>query len=147
MPITAAMQEVIASVPRIKGGPYLFSLKAGKKPVTMTGPMKADLDKRMLRTLRALARRRGEDHHAVELPPWVNHDLRARSAPVCRHCVSRTTSRRPSLRIRPAGIVGTYNLHQYADEKREALEAWAQHVASIVEPQPAKVIKLRGRRR
>jgi hypothetical protein len=42
----------------------------------MTGPIKADLDKRMLRTLKALARRRGEDHHAVTLPNWTNHDLR-----------------------------------------------------------------------
>ena len=63
-------------MPRIKNGPFLFSLKAGKAPVAMTGPIKADLDKRMLRTLKALARRRGEDHRAVDLPEWVNHDLR-----------------------------------------------------------------------
>jgi integrase len=147
VPLTQAMQDVIASVPRIKGAPFLFSLKAGKKPVTMTGTMKADLDRRMLRTLRALAHRRGEDHHAVELPPWVNHDLRRTvrsglSALRVPHNVAEAV-----LAHRPPGIVGTYNLHQYADEKREALEAWAQHVASIVEPQPAKVIKLRGRRR
>ena len=30
----------------------------------------------MLRTLKAMARRRGEDHHAVEMPNWTNHDLR-----------------------------------------------------------------------
>ena len=42
----------------------------------MTGPIKADLDRRMLRTFKAMARRRGEDHHAVTLPEWVNHDLR-----------------------------------------------------------------------
>jgi integrase len=29
-----------------------------------------------VRTLRALARRNGEDHRAVELALWVNHDLR-----------------------------------------------------------------------
>lgn len=147
VPLTQAMQDVIASVPRIKGEPYLFSLKAGKKPVTMTGTMKADLDRRMLRTLRALARRRGEDHHAVELPPWVNHDLRRTvrsglSALRVPHNVAEAV-----LAHRPPGIVGVYNLHQYADEKREALEGWAQHIASIVEPQPAKVIKLSRRRR
>ena len=42
----------------------------------MTGPIKRDLDRRMLRTLKAMARRRGEDHHAVTLPNWTNHDLR-----------------------------------------------------------------------
>jgi integrase len=76
VPITAAIQEVIASLPRIKNGKYLFSLSEGKRPLAMTGPIKADLDRRMLRTLRALSRRRGEDHHAVDLPKWVNQDLR-----------------------------------------------------------------------
>ena len=50
------------------------------------------------------------------------------------------------LAHRQGGVSATYNLHQFAVEKREALEAWAQHVASIVYPQPAKVIKLRRRR-
>jgi len=54
------------------------------------------------------------------------------------------------LAHRPPGIVGTYNLHEYEDEKREALEKWAQRIATIVNPEPAergKVVKLRGRRR
>jgi integrase len=76
VPLSSAAQEVIASLPRIKNGPYLFSQRAGKRSLTMTGPIKADLDRRMLRTLKAMARCRGEDHHAVDLPEWVNHDLR-----------------------------------------------------------------------
>jgi hypothetical protein len=54
------------------------------------------------------------------------------------------------LAHRPPGIVGVYDLHEYEDEKREALEKWAQRLASIVSPEPAapaKVVKLRGRRR
>ena len=100
----------------------------------MTGPIKADLDRRMLRTLKAMARRRGEDHDAVELPHWVNHDLRRTvrsglSALRVPHNVAEAI-----LAHRPPGIVGTYDLHQYLDEKREALEAWAQRIASIVNP-------------
>jgi Arm DNA-binding domain/Phage integrase family len=145
--ITQALREVIASVPRIKHGKYLFSLKAGASPVTMTAQMKADLDRRMLRTLKAMARRRGDDHHAVELLPWVNHDLRRTirsglAALRVPHNVAEAV-----LAHRPPGIVGTYNLHQYADEKREALEAWARHIASLINPEPARVINLRRRRR
>jgi hypothetical protein len=47
-------------------------------------------------------------------------------------------------------FVGVYDLHEYGDEKREALEKWAQRLASIFKSDsaaPAKVIKLRGRRR
>jgi hypothetical protein len=78
VPLSSAAQEIIASLPRIKNGPFLFSFNAGKRPLKMSGPMKASLDKRMLRTLRALARRRGEDPHAVDLAHWQNHDLRPR---------------------------------------------------------------------
>jgi hypothetical protein len=138
VPMSAALREVIASVPRIKNGPYLFSMSAGKRPLAMTGPIKADLDRRMLRTLKAMARRRGEDHQAVDLPGWVNHDLRrvvrsGLSALRIPHNVAEAI-----LAHRPPGIVGTYNLHEYEDEKAEALEKWAQHLNSIVSP-PAKV--------
>jgi hypothetical protein len=34
------------------------------------------------------------------------------------------------------GIKGTYDHHDYADEKREALELWAARLRSIVEPLP-----------
>jgi hypothetical protein len=152
VPLSSAAREVIASLPRIKNGPYLFSLKAGKAPIAMTGPIKADLDRRMLRTLKAMARHRGEDHQAVDLPGWVNHDLRrvvrsGLSALRIPHSVAEAV-----LAHRPPGIVGTYNLHEFQDEKAEALEAWAQRIASIVNPEPvpaapAKVVKLRGRRR
>jgi len=148
VPLTQEMQEIIASAPRVRGGPFLFSYKAGKSPVTMTGPMKRDLDQRMLRTLKAMARRRGEDHHSVELPDWVNHDLRRTvRTGLSKLKVSREVAE-AVLAHRPPGIVGTYNLHEYEDEKREALELWAQRIASIVNPpKPAKVVKLRGRRR
>jgi hypothetical protein len=49
------------------------------------------------------------------------------------------------LAHRPPGITGTYDTHEYFDEKREALETWAQRLASIVEPQRANVIQLRAR--
>jgi integrase len=151
VPMSAALREVIASVPRIKNGPYLFSMSAGKRPLAMTGPIKADLDRRMLRTLKAMARRRGEDHQTVDLPGWVNHDLRrvvrsGLSALRIPHNVAEAI-----LAHRPPGIVGTYNLHEYEDEKAEALEKWAQRLNSIVSP-PAKVpdkkiVPLRKRRR
>jgi hypothetical protein len=42
------------------------------------------------------------------------------------------------------GIKGTYDLHDYLDEKREALELWAGRLRQIVTPQPDNVIKLRA---
>jgi hypothetical protein len=36
-----------------------------------------------------------------------------------------------------AGIVGTYQHHDFADEKREALEKWASHLMTVVAPAKA----------
>jgi integrase len=147
VPVTAAMQEVITSLPRYRGGKYLFSFDAGARPLAMNGTVKSKLDRQMLLTLKAMARRRGEDHHAVTLSGWTNHDLRrvirsGMSALRVPHNVAEAV-----LAHRPRGVVGVYDTHEYLDEKREALEAWSRRIADIVNPQPAKVIRLRGRRR
>jgi hypothetical protein len=42
------------------------------------------------------------------------------------------------------GIKGTYDLYDYLDEKREALELWAARLREIVSPPPDNVIKLRA---
>jgi integrase len=41
-----------------------------------------------------------------------------------------------------AGIVGVYQKHSFAEEKRRALDAWANFVTSLVEDKPANVTRL-----
>ena len=45
-----------------------------------------------------------------------------------------------------SGIVAVYQRHDFAEEKRKALEAWANHVAAVVADKPTKVVSLRGPR-
>lgn len=50
------------------------------------------------------------------------------------------------LAHRQCGVVGIYDTHTYLDERREALEKWAAHIAKIASPEPAapaKVVRLR----
>lgn len=42
------------------------------------------------------------------------------------------------------GLEGTYNVHEYADEKRAALERWAAHVKRIAAATPATVLAMPG---
>jgi hypothetical protein len=42
-----------------------------------------------------------------------------------------------------AGIVGIYQRHDFAGEKKVALDKWDAHVAAIVADRPAKVVKMR----
>jgi hypothetical protein len=42
--------------------------------------------------------------------------------------------------------VGIYQRHDYANEKRAALEAWGAHVVDLVEDrEPGKVVPMRGK--
>jgi hypothetical protein len=67
VPLTDRMISIIEALPA-NGTKYLFAV--GRRPYDLDDKDKANLDRRMLRTLRALARR--EEPNAVDLPPWVN---------------------------------------------------------------------------
>ena len=45
-----------------------------------------------------------------------------------------------------AGVVGVYQRHDYADEKRATLDRWAAHVERLVHGDPATVVPFRGPR-
>jgi hypothetical protein len=45
-----------------------------------------------------------------------------------------------------AGIVGVYQRHDFASEKRNALQRWADHIDAVVRGEPVgKVVSLRSR--
>jgi integrase len=84
------------------------------------------------------------------LEPWVVHDFR--------RAIATTMTER--LHVAPhvadailghaqAGVQAVYNLAQYVDERRHALEKWAAYLEMIVtdEAPAAKVISFDGRRR
>jgi integrase len=145
VPFTADIAAVFDTLPEFKG-PYLFSHTFGKKPVAMSSFTKRWIDKRMLLTLRALARRRGDDPAAVEFKPWVNHDIR-------RTVRTRLSRLKIAEEIKEA-VLGharpdnqqTYDIHDFLNEKREALELWAAQLRSIVAPSntPDNVVTLRA---
>ena len=72
---------------------------AGKRPLAMTGPIKADLDRRMLRTLQGAGppSRRGSSTPS-RCRNGSTTTCAARCALDCRHFASRTTSRKPCSR-------------------------------------------------
>ena len=142
----------LEGLPRFTGCDYIFTA-TGEGPVWLGDKIKKRLDQRMLRTLRALARERGDDPSKVRLEPWVNHDLRR---------VVRTNL--SALRVDDhvaemvlghgrRGLARVYDQHRYQPEVRDALERWAARLREIVAPAPttpptpAKVVDLGARRR
>ena len=131
----ADVMALLKTLPRWKGD-FLFSSTGGKKPVNGFSKAKSQLDRRMLLSLKALARKRGDDPRNVVLPPFVLHDLR-------RTMRTRLSSLRVADTVAEQvighgrkGIQRVYDQHQYLPEMREALDKWATLLRGIV-AQPA----------
>ena len=104
VPLTEPVMTLLAELPRFKGMSKLFGR-------SITGAVKQRLDARMLRTLKALARKRGQDWRAGKLEPFVVHDIR-------RTMRTRLTQLKVPSEVAervighgPRGLERVYNLH------------------------------------
>lgn len=123
IPITDAMLVVLKRMPRFLGSDYVFTT-TGKSPVSGFGRLKDRLDKSM----------------PDGTEPWIIHDLRRTMStnmamlgvpqPVTEALLNHKTGV-------VSGVAAIYNVYSYADEKREALGAWSQHLMKLVELQDA----------
>jgi len=131
VPLSDAAIEVIESLPRIEGKDGLVSTTTGATAVSGFSRAKRAIDAAMLKTL----------PEGVASPPhWTLHDLRRTVATnlqrlgvrleVTEAVLNHTSGSR-------AGIVGVYQRHEYAAEKRAALDAWAKRIEAIVEGRDA----------
>jgi integrase len=134
VPLTDDIFALLQLLPRFNCGPYLFSTTNGENPTWLGSKVKKRLDRRMLRTLRALARIRGEDTRTIDLRRFVVHDVRRTvRTQLSRLKVAEEVREAILAHVRP-GIVGVYDHHDYLDEKREALELWSARLRQIVNP-------------
>ena len=114
IPLSAPATALLAAMPRIGG--YVFTLN-GDKPIGSWGRAKHALDE------------------ASGVIGWRVHDLRRTVATgmqklgVTLQTVEAVLGHTSGSRD---GIVGVYQRHDYAAEKRAALDAWGQHVARLV---------------
>ena len=146
VPLTDAMLLLLDALPRFGSGDFVFSNDFGNhplKPANFSDP-KERLDSAMRDELAKLAIERRKDPDKVTLPHFVNHDIRRT---VRTHLsalrISEEVREAVLAHVRP-GIKGTYDKHQYLEEKREALTLWNARLRSIVELPPATDVDLRA---
>jgi integrase len=116
IPLSAPARELLASMPRIADSDFVFTI-TGTKPISAWSQPKVKLDK------------------VCGIAAWRIHDLRRTMATgmqrlgvtlqVVEAALGHTSGSR-------GGIVGIYQRHDYANEKRAALESWGQHVMALV---------------
>jgi integrase len=144
VPITTEIGSILETLPRFKSGNFMFSTTFGKSPVWVSDKAKKRLDARMVRTLKAMARQRGEDVSRVTLQPFVNHDLRrSLRTGLSKLRIDRDIREAVLAHVR-GGVEGVYDRHDYLAEKKGALEAWAQYLQNLAAPvEPTNIISFR----
>lgn len=123
VPLSSAALELLGSLPRIGTGGFVFTT-AGRTAISGFSVAKRQLD------TKAAAVRAADELPAIE--PWRVHDLRRTAATGMgalghtRFIIGRV------LNHADPSVTGIYDRHSYLEEKRAALEAWAQRVEAIV---------------
>jgi integrase len=135
VPLTDDVLAILKSLPRFKKGDHVFSTTFGAIPVNGFSKSKEILDKAILAELRA-------DDPDAELPGFVIHDIRRT---VRTHLAALPIAPLVAERViahAKQGLDRVYNLHEYATEKRHALELWNARLRTIVDPAADNVVAL-----
>ncbi|MBL4919306.1 tyrosine-type recombinase/integrase [Szabonella alba] len=144
VPLSGAATAALAAIERVAdedGRVRFVFTTTGTSSVSGFSRGRAGLHKAMQEIA---AKERGEP---VEIPHWTFHDLR-------RTCATGLARLGIPVRVTEAvlnhvsgtggGIVAVYQRHDYAEEKRRALDAWAAFLAELVEGKAGNVVRLRG---
>lgn len=130
VPIVDQVGDVLQAVPKIEGG-FVFST-TGAAPISGFSRAKARLDRLMLELMQKEA---GDETDDVVLAPWRIHDLRRTAATGLAklgtppHVIEAVLNHRSG---QVSGVAAVYNRFEYGEEKRQALDAWAKHLAKVV---------------
>jgi integrase len=133
VPLSDAAVEIISGLPRLEARKFVFSV-TGRTSVSGFSNAKKKVNGAM----------------AESIPHWTFHDLRRTVATnlqklgvrleVTEACLNHVGGSR-------AGIVGLYQRHDWKDEKRAALQAWARKLEEIVSGEKAaNVVELASAR-
>jgi integrase len=123
VPLSPQAMTVIGSMPRIGTSPFVFTGRGNVRDVPVSGfsKIKAAIDDVMAKDGKAIA-------------PWRLHDLRRTAGTgMARLGVPVVTISRV-LNHAEGGVTKIYVRYGFLDEKRAALEKWANHIEKLVDP-------------
>jgi integrase len=135
LPLSKAAAQLLAAVPDIAGKGWVFT-HDGKRPIGGFSKFKRQFDTAMLGELR-------KNDRKAELPGWVVHDLRRTARSLMSRAGVPADIAERCLGHKIAGVRGTYDRHEYSDERRDALERLADLVEQIILVCPTQLINAR----
>ena len=123
-PLPKAALDVLATLPRIDGCPYVFSADG-------------------VRALAGFSRRKDQFDALCGVRGWVTHDLRRSARSLMSRAGVNSDHAERALGHVIGGVRGVYDRYAFHDEKKLALEKLAALIERIVDPKE-NVVALRG---
>lgn len=136
--LSAKAIEIVESLPKIADGAQVGFLFTTNGETPFSGISKA-FDR-----LNTAAAKHMPDKKPI--PPWRLHDLRRTFASGCArlgipiHVVEKALNHSSGTF---SGVVGVYQRHDFAAERRDAMKAWAGHITRLAKAKPGNVVQLR----
>ena len=136
-PLAVEILETLAKPEDRKPGAFVFSTMEGKAPISGFSKAKIALD-RLVNQARTKA-----DSGAEPIDEFVFHDLRRTMRTALSGLPVPDLVAELVIAHAKPGLHKVYDQHAYRDEKRRALDLWADKLISIVEPhrKSAKVVE------
>ena len=137
VPLSDQVVAMLRALPRFTGGDFVFTTTDGSTHVKAYSDLKATMNSKLANHM-----------EGAEVEDWHLHDLRRSMASTCArlhvapHVVSAILNHSPG---RSFGVTAVYLRHDFADEKRSALKAWASYIERLASPKEANVVALPAR--
>ena len=122
VPLSSAALALLAKLPSKR---FIFSTDGGETPISGFSKFKRGFDK------------------VSGVSGWTLHDCRRTARSLMSRAGIPADHAERALGHTMAGVRGTYDRHEFYEEKRKAFEALAALIAQIVDPQP-NVVSIRG---
>ena len=125
VPLSPLALEILTVLPRFSG-PYVLSTTAGEKPIS------------------GFSRAKKRADEISKVTGWRFHDLRRSAGTNMAKLRVPTFVISRVMNHAEGGVTKIYARASYLEEKRHALDTWAQKLTSIIRPTEDKVVPLRG---
>ena len=137
VPLSASAMAILEKMPRLADRIFPSAKKTSERTISGFSKTKRRIDALILEDRKRRAAASDQSSDDVEpMPAWVLHDLRRTTVTgmaelgVQPHVIEAVVNH---VSGHKAGVAGVYNRATYAVEKREALERWSTHIASIAD--------------